>query len=507
MNLTPSASPGYRPFRLEITGTLNVQRFHTGGVLGISLSSDAPILRDTQGRPYLPGTSLRGVLRSHLEKMAGPLAADIALLFGSTPPRGQKSNSLAGRLTVCDAVTDSSCHTEVRDHVKLDRCWGAAASGGKFDQEIVSDTLTWRMQLIYEGESPSDPELRLVQEAIRALEAGDLTCGAKSGCGYGRLKLTATAYSAIQRSDPSALAAWLNSRAGLSGPETPPLTAGSFRWPDAPPTGPSTTPADLANWVEFRLRLQFDGVLLTRRPIPALPTEQPFDPRDRSRYAEKGSTIADAVYAVTGSPEQPFLPGSSLRGVLRHHAYRICKTFNVTPLADDLFGTIKTDSTNEGKKGGIEVSDGTLIGQPHPIYLDHVALDRITGFAADAKKFSTCGLASPSFHLTVRVHFADDQLTRLALLGLLLRDLQDGFLWAGSGVTRGYGHIADAHITGLTIDCNPTLPLPEQLAPNAVNRPGRRRLELSSALEFQHLDWLWRHAETAWRNQLPQEAV
>jgi hypothetical protein len=179
-------------------------------------------------------------------------------------------------------------------------------------------------------------------------------------------------------------------------------------------------------------------------------------------------------------------------------------------LVDDLFGSIKKDratQTETGRKGAIEVSDGDLIGTPCPIYLDHVALDRITGFAADAKKFSTCGLASPAFSVTLRVHFGLSQLRRVAFLGFLLRDLQDGLLWAGSGVTRGFGHIHGASITAATLDLSEQFEIPENLARQAQARPGRRRLTLPGPVAFHDLDWVWQRAEEAWREALPTEAA
>jgi CRISPR/Cas system CSM-associated protein Csm3 (group 7 of RAMP superfamily) len=75
--------------------------------------------------------------------------------------------------------------------------------------------------------------------------------------------------------------------------------------------------------------------------------------------------------------------------------------------------------------------------------LNHVAIDRITGFAVDHELFNAVALASPVFATEVCVRWRDDEVDRcaVALLLLALRDAEEGWLWAGSRTTRGYGHI------------------------------------------------------------------
>ena len=71
-----------RPFRLEVTGVLRLGTSHVGTGERMSLVTDAPVLLDAMERPYLPAASLRGVLRSHLEREAGHMGGSIDKLFG-----------------------------------------------------------------------------------------------------------------------------------------------------------------------------------------------------------------------------------------------------------------------------------------------------------------------------------------------------------------------------------------------------------------------------------------
>ena len=105
-------------------------------------------------------------------------------MFGRTPEKGVEGVSERGRLSISDCVlTGATGGTETRDHVAINAIWGAAASGAKFDQEVAAGKWKLSFRVVYEGEDEKDKELALLAEAIRALEDGDLTCGANRSRG------------------------------------------------------------------------------------------------------------------------------------------------------------------------------------------------------------------------------------------------------------------------------------------------------------------------------------
>jgi len=472
----------YRPFRLEIRGALKVSTFHIGSGANFSLTSDSPILRDQNGRPYLPATSLKGVIRSHLEAEFPGLDR----LFGVAE---KENGSALSRITVYDATSVTSPGTEVRDHVRIKPEWAAAADGGKFDQE-VSGPATLKFHLIYEGGSKDDAELCAIQEAVRALQAGELTCGANSSRGYGRLTLAETRYISFQRSEIAGLSAWLNHR----------LKPVESKWETAFAWRANALEANETRWstLELHLRIICDGPVLVRAPIPPNAAPHPFDADNPEVYALKGRLTADHVPVTTGPDNEHYLPGASLRGVLRHQACRIARLLG-TGAADLLFGTINAKN-DTGRKGRIEVADAPLLGQPRFVYIDHVAIDRITGFAADKRKFSTCALQSPKFDTMIRVRFKPDELHLVALFGFLLRDLQDGRLFCGGATSRGYGHMKTAQILSVTADL--AFPIDDTPLPASL-KPNRQRFYKQGA-EFADLNFLWAITQTAQSQGAPQ---
>lgn len=498
-------SSEYRPYRLEIEGLLEpLAPFHIGTGERLSLVTDDPILReraDPSGTPYVPGTSLKGVLRSHLEREACLLGCDSAAverLFGPRPARGASSADFwMGRLTVFDAYpTEGDCATEIRDHVRIHSGWGAADYGAKFDTEVASPgQMQYRFLVCYEGDG-SREDLLLLREAVRFLEGGELRVGAKSGWGYGRMRLKNPVYREFDRSKDAGLAAYVAHRLGKS---PPPIA--SFRWPEWMNPRPA---GELKPFCELSmcLKLEFEGPVLVKSAYPPEPTDQQPDPNDVSRYGEAGAYSADHVF-VTSVNGHYYLPGASLRGVLRHRTEKIVKTLGLRPLDAELFGYARR-GIGEGRKGRLEVMDGALEGKADLLYLDHVAIDRITHAAADAKKFSTCALASPKFSVELCLRFTQDELNLVALFAFLLRDMMEGWLWIGSGTTRGYGSLRRATCEHFTLNLVEGTPLQVEapVTQQPCQRPGRSLYAAKGIARFEDLQALWRQLDSHWRKEL-----
>src|SRR5437870_1713741 len=60
--------------RYLITGRLSLTTaLHVGGGRGSLSASDSPVVRTQDGRPFIPGSSLKGAFRSAVERLAGAI--------------------------------------------------------------------------------------------------------------------------------------------------------------------------------------------------------------------------------------------------------------------------------------------------------------------------------------------------------------------------------------------------------------------------------------------------
>jgi hypothetical protein len=252
---------------------------------------------------------------------------------------------------------------------------------------------------------------------------------------------------------------------------------------------------------EFGLLLRFEGPVLVKAPTSPILGALTADAGKPETYAAVGLQEADNVFISTGENGRYYLPGSSLRGVLRAQAARICLARGRDTEAL-LFGIVKKDRT-ACAKGQIEIDDA-MLQSGDVMYLDHVAIDRITAAAADGKKFSTCGLMSPVFRTTVRLRFRPGQEALLALWGFLLRDLVEGRLWAGSGTTRGYGYIYCAEIVCVKLNFIRAwrARIGTSLLGTIEERPGRVVVKSEKRSDFHDWNWLWQDVEKHWKGSV-----
>lgn len=80
--------------------------WHAGSGHGAKADVDAMVLRDSRGFPYLPGRTLKGLLRDALLDMN--CADDAGRLFGRAAEQGKNTGSVAGIVAVDDACMDAA---------------------------------------------------------------------------------------------------------------------------------------------------------------------------------------------------------------------------------------------------------------------------------------------------------------------------------------------------------------------------------------------------------------
>src|SRR5919112_5628384 len=219
--------------KLILEGDLHCETgLHIGagkGTLEIG-GADNPVVKDAFGRPYVPGSSLRGKLRSLLEQSSGLAVPselvylsrrkgqevrihqsdrpddEICLLFGRNPGRMERvqgetletSQATPARLAVFDAPLDPDSITaqmrenlddeltEVKSENAIDRITSQAnprtlervPAGARFRVRFVLDMLC----------DEDAPLLARVAEAMRLLE--DDALGGGGSRGNGRVRLT-----------------------------------------------------------------------------------------------------------------------------------------------------------------------------------------------------------------------------------------------------------------------------------------------------------------------------
>ncbi len=480
-----------------ITATLKSRTaVHIGSGQGNDLT-DALIRRDSQGRPFIPGTAIAGALRSLLTRLAPRLgfghpcvvlAKDekerkkscncaVCQLFGDINPSDREdttSQSHASRIVVFNAYPNGNSSIPlalIRDGVGIDRVTGTAARAGsvKFDLEVLPAGTQFELRL--ELRDATDEDERLLAAGLAEWRAGRLWLGGRVARGLGAFELENLEYKSIPLETADDVLAYLKSDKPWEDVQ------GDTGWLDSKireiaPTSEHRDVSGVAqNWVEITGILQAEGPLLTNDTMVAGMTGFDHAP----------------LLARVGDWQHPALTGAGLRGVLRSHAERIARTlatYNASGKKDFLLKCPACDPNVRDnnkkrrlplescdsllKKSGVSsteiigeerlclacrlfgstrrgsrliVEDAPYAGDCPPTLkmLDFLAVDRFTGGGKDGAKFDALALWRPAFKL--RIYLENPQEWELGWLALVLRDLEEGWLSVGFGAAKGFGQV------------------------------------------------------------------
>ena len=144
--------------------------------------TDADVLRDFEGNPFVPGTSLAGAMRSYIGERENEWE-----LFGYSADntRGKMSP-----LFISDLTFDEAPVWGIRDGVGLNEN-KVAKAGCKYDMEILETGLKGHFYLelvIREGDDETMMK-RELSTVFRGIQKGEVRLGRKKTRGFGAIKI------------------------------------------------------------------------------------------------------------------------------------------------------------------------------------------------------------------------------------------------------------------------------------------------------------------------------
>ncbi|MBI1763955.1 MAG: hypothetical protein HYR56_21225 [Acidobacteria bacterium] len=421
---------------------------------------------DCNERPYIPGSSLKGVLRSHAKKTQLLTSEQ---LFGSEDPEKKDAagNPIAvgGKAEFYDArILDpipvafpyKPPHWEpirltgVTAAVTLDRLTKTASEQRLFHEEFVPPGVSFTIAI--SGQDFTDAEITDLLWLLNNFNVEVLKLGAGTGSGYGTLRWELTD---LQRMTKDDVAAWIASDApttGYAALKSIPLHERQAFESQAKQIYPT---ANTTESVTLKARLDFLSNFLVNDP---------------SRTGTIGEKKAGHTPLLTANGK-PLLPATSLRGAFRAQAEKIVRTIgnekcacylndngerqacHVDELHEQLTDKLKLlcpicllfGSTSWKATIGFSDFVATDTVQENELFQqEFVAIDRFTGGGAEAKKFNARSVDRPTLHGTISLNLA--RLRHIAgngwplgLLTLVLRDFMEGDVRLGLGAAKGYG--------------------------------------------------------------------
>ena len=355
---------------------------------------DIHVLKNRQGKPFIPGTSLCGVLRDWLASVDAPAVPKI---FGDLEEMQSSIHA--------DDIALEDGRIIYRDGVRIDSVTGAGVDGGKYDYEAVERGASGSLRLlvtlrgVHDVEKISDVIARLLGKLQDGIQLGALT---SKGFGLAAAEnLCADFYDFRNKAD---VVAWLTGK-GASKKIQP-------------------TFADSVRENDFVVDAQFKF---------------------------NSSFIIRDGDATLKSREDFVLPGTSLKGILRHRAEYILSRLGLDVAAlENLMGA---SSSDKKIKSRFIVAE-SYIATENFAEVEHTRtkIDRFTGGTLQGTLFTTTPAYQKNFDVpTLKLRFeirdADD--SEAGLVIFLLRDL-----WLGRVAVGGEKSIGRGTLNGLSATIN-----------------------------------------------------
>ncbi|MBR2214455.1 MAG: hypothetical protein IJ849_01695 [Selenomonadaceae bacterium] len=374
---------------------------------------DIVILRDKDGTPYIPGTSLAGALR---EIMVGSCPEMVPWLLGDL-------DAMQSSLDFAD-VKLRDAHTVFRDGVAIDDYLGAAIPGAKYDFEAVERGATGHLRLeatlrgCHTAESDESTKAPLRQDVLAALKflaakmSEGFNLGAMTAKGLGSVRLEKGVLGLFDFKKKEAVRSWLSAVMPQAKDAPVKLKYDELK-------------SDLHTPKTFYFRGEFSlaSSLIIRR------------------YGVESD--GKAVATMLKSGDAAVIPGTTLKGVLRHRAAYIMENLGRDPEElNSLMGSSRAD--NAGSKSRLQVtetyidlSQGILREKEHT----RNRIDRFTGGTIDSALFTVHPLwqcrEGTAFNLAFSIAEATPSEVGLALF--LIKDLCQGKISLGGEQSIGRG--------------------------------------------------------------------
>ena len=412
-----------------------------------NIKTDSVVAKDVNGLPYIPGTTLAGLIRHALpegkvqrqmgwqEKEGGEGSRLIITEAKLLSADGTPIDGLSSRQ---DAITRLCRELPIRQHVRINS-QGTAVEGGKFDEEIVPKGTRFCFECELLCEEKCDD---LMDKVIAILQTNDFRIGSGSRSGFGQIAVIKVWRKLLDLSKPEELALYLQKSSSLT-----PLWSGFEEVP--------TLVLSSNSYIRYQLHLQPTDVMFFGSGFG--------DERSDMTFVREPMIEWDGDHAHVVTREQVVLiPASSVKGALAHRtAYHYNKLEGffadnqpIEELEDYggkgkeavkiLFGSEGNSEGKDKRRGRILFSDFIKERKKssEAKVLNHVKIDRFTGGAMDGALFSEEVLyaSGESFDMELLLHKQETEGEHvIPAFEAALIDLCKGFLPLGGGVNKGFG--------------------------------------------------------------------
>ncbi|MFI3212732.1 MAG: RAMP superfamily CRISPR-associated protein [Eubacteriales bacterium] len=356
--------------------------------VGNSENNMETVLKDKQGIPFIPGTSLAGIFREFLGK-----ENYVDALLGN--------QNQEGSLVISDGIFQQ--YNEIlRPRIRMNPKTGTGVQGAKFDIAHLEKGAKFVFSLTWAGLKDSKGDTEVIYNMLSSLHSGNIQLGSQKTNGFGRVSIQAKQqiYDLEKATDRKH---WLNG----TGQYIPILLQKVID----------------KKYVVFKIIGEAQNILI----------------KGETKDTYNGNNTDKSVKYVVNMQEngEAIVPASSVKGVIRTRMIEIANLLHLD-IETKIFG---------GKdKSGTVIFEDIILKNNRERIIPRIHVNSFTGGVIDGSLFSEAPIWSD---ITFSIKVEQEDIT-CALLLFALRDLATGMFAIGSGKTIGRGQIDVKEIEVIT---------------------------------------------------------
>ena len=364
---------------------------------GESENSDTDVIKDKNGVPFIPATSLSGVLRHHIKKYYD---LNVDEYFGYSNNNGDYSS----KIIFTDLLPEGDVRVTVRDGIRIDNKTGLTEDKAKFDYEIIEPESVFESYIEIHYNKPNSIK-QIIKTIERDLKDKKIKIGSKTNVGFGEISFKESKVSFYDLRKKEDAIKWIAKEDNITTLDD--VEGLEYKYNDLT--------------IEFKFFIK-DSVIV--------------------RYYSSDAYDVDSTHITSNG--KYIIPGPSIKGAIRARAERILNTLNIKN-KEKLLRYLLGESFNKENKASIPsrvtVNEVIIEQEVEADIQKRIKIDRFTGGAINGALFDSMPIFAKEYNAPniMRITIKDPIEAEIGLILLILKDLWTGDLLMGGEKNIGRG--------------------------------------------------------------------